>query len=66
MSKQILAGMERHFKDYVPNQAALEVKPLPGVEQRHNENTWKADYVCLPIEWEGEKPVLRWQDEWGI
>lgn len=21
-------------------------------------------YVWLPIEWEGEKPVIRWQDEW--
>lgn len=66
MAKQILAGMERHFKDYVPERSALEVKPLPGVEQKHNENTWKADYVWLPIEWEGEKPVLRWQDEWRI
>lgn len=66
MAKQILSGMERHFKDYVPNRDALEVQPLPGVEQKHGESTWKSDYVWLPIEWEGEKPVLRWRDEWRI
>lgn len=66
MTKQILAGMERHFKDYIPNREALEDCPLPGVEQKHSENTWKSNYVWLPIEWEGEKPVLRWRDEWRI
>lgn len=66
MAKQILAGMERHFKDYIPNRKPLEIHSLSGVEQKHNENTWKSDYVWLPIEWEGEKPVLRWQDEWRI
>ena len=25
-----------------------------------------ADYVWLPIEWEGDKPVIRWQKEWKI
>lgn len=66
MAKQILSGMERHFKDYVPNREALEGRPLPGVEQKHNENTWKSNYVWLPIEWNVEKPVLRWQDEWRV
>lgn len=23
-----------------------------------------ADYVWLPIEWEGEKPVIQWKDSW--
>lgn len=66
MAKQILSGMERHFKDYVPNREPLEIQPLPGVAQKHNENIWRSDYVWLPIEWEGEKPVLRWQNEWRI
>lgn len=25
-----------------------------------------ADYVWLPIEWEDDRPVIRWQDEWKI
>ncbi len=29
-----------------------------------NAQTWKADYVWLPIEWEDGRPVLRWQDAW--
>jgi len=30
------------------------------------ENTRKSTYVWLPIEWEGEKPVIRWKDEWRL
>ncbi len=29
-------------------------------------NTAVADYVWLPIEWEGDKPVIRWQKAWTI
>ena len=25
-------------------------------------NTSLSDYVILPVEWEGEKPVLRWKE----
>jgi len=29
-------------------------------------NTSVADYVWLPIDWEDEKPVIRWQKEWKV
>ncbi len=29
-------------------------------------HTAVADYVWLPIEWEGDKPVIRWQEKWKI
>lgn len=38
----------------------------PGVESKHVENTWKSRYVWLPIEWDGDKPVLRWRNEWCV
>lgn len=66
MSKQILSGMERHFKDYKPDMSPKKAHPLPGVEQKHGENTFKSRYVWLPIEWEGDKPVIRWRSEWSI
>ena len=25
-----------------------------------------ADYVWLPIEWDGDKPVIRWQKMWRV
>ena len=25
-----------------------------------------ADYVWLPIEWEGDKPIIRWRDFWTV
>ena len=66
MSKQIISGMERHFKDYMPDTSPQKAKPLPGAEQKHTENTSISRYVWLPIEWEGEKPILRWRDEWRV
>ena len=66
MSRQILSGMKRHFKDYKPDTSPKEPAPLPGVLQKHSENTYLSRYVWLPIEWEGEKPVIRWHKEWRI
>ena len=64
MAKQILSGMERHFRDYRPDTEPKRVESLPGKLQKHNENTYKSRYVWLPIEWEGDKPVIRWRAEW--
>lgn len=66
MAKQIIAGMERHFKDYKPDTAPKKAAPLPGELQKHGENTSISRYVWLPIEWEGDKPVIRWRKEWKI
>lgn len=66
MSKAIIGGMEKHFKDYQPDRSPKEIVPLPGVLQKHNDNTYKSRYVWLPIEWEGEKPVIRWKKEWRL
>lgn len=66
MSKQIISGMERHFKAYKPDRTPKEPVPLPGKEQKNIENTCKSRYVWLPVEWEGEKPLIRWKDEWEI
>lgn len=66
MSRQIISGMERHFKDYVPDTTPQKEKPLPGKKIVHKENTSISRYVWLPIEWQGEKPVLRWKKEWRI
>ena len=66
MSAQVIEGMKRHFKDYKPDHEPKKAAPLPGKEQKHGENTGKSTYVWLPIEWEGEKPVIRWHDEWRL
>lgn len=59
-------GMERHFRNYKPDTAPKKAVPLPGVLQRHGENTSISRYVWLPIEWEGSKPMIRWYDEWKV
>ena len=66
MSKQVISGMERRYKDYQPDTAPKEIIPLSGVETKHSQNNAVARYVWLPIEWEGDKPVLRWHDQWRL
>lgn len=64
MSKQIIKGMKRHFKDYKPDISPKKAQPLPGTLQKHAENTSISRYVWLPIQWDGEKPVIQWYNEW--
>ena len=64
MAKQIISGMERHFKDYTPDTSPKEAAPLPGKEIQHGENTSISRYVWLPIDWDGNKPIIHWHDEW--
>lgn len=66
MSKMIVKGMEKHFADYVPDKSPQSAVPLPQKETVHKENTYKSRYVWLPVEWEGEKPVIRWKEEWRL
>lgn len=37
-----------------------------GKPVTHMENTSIARYVWLPIKWQGDKPTIRWQEEWKI
>ena len=64
MSRQIISGMERHFKGYEPDRSPKEAMPLPGKEQVNPQNTSISRYVWLPVGWDGDKPVIRWHDEW--
>ncbi len=64
LAKSIQSGMARHFKDYKPDTRPKEITSVPGELQKHNENTCCSRYVWLPIDWEGDKPVIRWQKEW--
>lgn len=66
MAKAIQNGMRAHFKDYTPDTEPKHITSVPGQLQKHGENTYKSRYVWLPIEWEGEKPVIRWQKEWTV
>ena len=65
MSKMVQSGMKRHFADYVPDTSKKEAR-LSMKENIHTENTSISRYVWLPIEWQDEKPVIRWWKEWRI
>ena len=66
MAKAIQSGMQRHFKDYRPDTEPKEITAVPSQLQKHSENTYLSRYVWLPIEWEGDKPVIRWRKEWKV
>lgn len=65
MSKNIVKSFEKQFKDYKPD-LSPRTDGVSGKLQRHWENTAFSRYVWLPIEWQGDKPVIRWQDEWRL
>ena len=66
LSKQIISGMERHFKNYIPDTSEKEITAVSGALAKHNDDTHLSTYVWLPIEWKNDKPVLRWRKEWKI
>ena len=66
LSRQIIFGMEHHFKGYTPDLSPKPAVPLPGKEQKNIENIYKSHYVWLPIEWDGGEPVLHWHDRWHV
>lgn len=49
-----------------PDRSPKKAGELPRKLQRHTENTSIARYVWLPIQWDGDKPVLRWQASWRL
>lgn len=43
-----------------------ERREMYAVNKLETANTSIAEYVWLPIEWQEDRPVLRWQDEWTL
>ena len=43
-----------------------ERREMYAANRLETANTSIADYVWLPIEWENDRPVLRWRDEWTL
>lgn len=68
MSRAVISGMEKRYRDYQPDMSLKEAAPLPEKEQKQGAfiGSCKSRYVFLPIEWQGEKPVLRWKKEWRL
>ena len=55
---------DRHADLIKPDKSVRPMGSLSGRLLRHAENTSIARYVWLPIEWEDDKPVIRWYNEW--
>lgn len=65
MVKKAMSGKQGdRFRN--PDKSPKTVGELPKRLLTHPENTSIARYVWLPIEWENEKPVIRWRDEWKV
>ena len=65
MVEKAMSG-DRHADLIIPDRSVRPAGKLSGKPMTHMENTSIARYVWLPIEWEGEKPIIRWQNEWKI
>ena len=65
MVKKDMSGPQgERFKN--PDKGPKSVGELPKRLLTHMENTSIARYVWLPVEWDGDKPVIRWHDEWKL
>ncbi len=56
----------RHQEITKPDRSPKQAGELPKKLKRHMENTSIARYVWLLVQWEGEKTVIRWYDEWKL
>lgn len=65
-AKKMFREITKHFRDYVPDTAPRYPQPLTGMKNTFNHNTSISQYVWLPIEWEGDKPVIRWHRKWKL
>ncbi len=52
------------FSGKIP--AADILKKFAKFGSDSSRNTSVADYVWLPVEWDGDRPVIRWRDEWSL
>ena len=66
LSKQIISGMKRHFKDYQPDTTPKKITSVPGKLQNISDDTSIATYVWLPIVFKDGKPCLEWKKEWRL
>ncbi len=62
--------MERAVaKNYAPDRYSVtpeEQEIFNNSPNLHTANTSAADYVWLPIDFSGEKPVIHWRDNWTL
>ncbi|MCX7615701.1 MAG: family 43 glycosylhydrolase, partial [Clostridiales bacterium] len=56
----------KHENITKPDRSPKTAVKLPEKEQIHMVNTSISRYVWLPIEWQNDKPIIRWHDEWRI
>ena len=54
------------FRNYAPDRSPRQTTSLTGKKQRCAVNTSRSRYVWLPIEWQGDTPLLRWQARWRL
>lgn len=56
----------RHSDITVPDRSPRPAGSVSGKLLRHRDNTSISRYVWLPVEWQGDQPVIRWHDEWTL
>ena len=59
-------AQQRYVSLLAPDYSPKTNSVLPGKLQAHGVNTSIARYVWLPIEWDGNKPMIRWHTEWRL
>lgn len=54
------------FEKYIPDRSKKEITPLSNKLQKNFASTYKSRYVFLPIDWDEDKPIIRFKKKWKI
>ena len=63
LTKMIASGMDRMFGKPAKEESSSQGQKPKKVD---NSNTARANYVWLPIRFEGDLPIIDWKSEWRI
>lgn len=65
-AKKMYRNIQREFRSYQPDTSPRIPQPLTGATETFGHNTAISQYVWLPIQWEREKPVIRYRRKWKL
>ena len=61
LTRAIASNFNKAYKATLKEKIWMLCSPLMG-----RANTSRSNYVILPIEFEKNKPVIHWKDEWSL
>lgn len=66
VAQKVRIDIEKQFKNYQPDTTKRIAQSLDGAKEIFGYETVKSQYVWLPIEWENDRPIIRYRRKWKL